>query len=112
MGRISALAPIAAETAPPAGGAAIGEVILATALGGGLTLALLALGWAHRTRRITFLGRLADTFGRATGRPGWVALPALVAVLSLLTALLGMYWDIALHIGQGRDEGPLANPAH
>ena len=23
-----------------------------------------------------------------------------------------MYWDIALHIGVGRDEGPLANPAH
>jgi hypothetical protein len=23
-----------------------------------------------------------------------------------------MLWDIALHIGDGRDEGPLANPAH
>ena len=23
-----------------------------------------------------------------------------------------MYWDISLHIGVGRDEGPLANPAH
>jgi hypothetical protein len=23
-----------------------------------------------------------------------------------------MYWDIALHIDLGRDEGPLANPAH
>ena len=23
-----------------------------------------------------------------------------------------MLWDISLHIGQGRDEGPLANPAH
>ena len=23
-----------------------------------------------------------------------------------------MYWDIALHIGDGRDAGPLANPAH
>ena len=23
-----------------------------------------------------------------------------------------MYWDIALHIDQGRDAGPLANPAH
>src|SRR6476469_9525096 len=23
-----------------------------------------------------------------------------------------MYWDISLHIGQGRDPGPLANPAH
>ena len=23
-----------------------------------------------------------------------------------------MLWDISLHIGVGRDEGPLANPAH
>src|SRR5688500_19944972 len=29
-----------------------------------------------------------------------------------LTAVLGMYWDISLHIDNGRDDGPLANPAH
>src|SRR3712207_893010 len=40
------------------------------------------------------------------------ALPAGVATASLVTAVFGMYWDIALHIGVGRDEGPLANPAH
>ena len=33
-------------------------------------------------------------------------------MISLITALFGMYWDISLHIGVGRDEGPLANPAH
>ena len=32
--------------------------------------------------------------------------------MSLLTAALGMYWDISLHIDNGRDDGPLANPAH
>ena len=31
---------------------------------------------------------------------------------SLLTAVIGMYWDISLHIDNGRDAGPLANPAH
>ena len=31
---------------------------------------------------------------------------------SLVLALFGMLWDISLHIGEGRDEGPLANPAH
>ena len=31
---------------------------------------------------------------------------------SLLVAVLGMYWDISLHIDNGRDAGPLANPAH
>jgi hypothetical protein len=35
-----------------------------------------------------------------------------VATVSLLTAVFGMYWDISLHIDNGRDPGPLANPAH
>ena len=101
-----------AQEAPPAGGAAIGEVLVATALGLGLTAVLLGLVWAHRTRRTAVLQRAGDRLGRAAGVPGWVALPTVVATLSLLTALLGMLWDISLHIGDGRDEGPLANPAH
>jgi len=102
---------LAAETRP-AGGAAIGEVLLATALGLGLTAVLLALVFLHRTRRSTVLTRAGTTLGRATGVPPWVALPTVLTTISLLTALLGMLWDIALHIGVGRDEGPLANPAH
>ena len=97
---------------PPAGGAALGEVVAATAGVGFVTLLLLGVAVAHRTRRTTLLTRLADAAGRRTGRPGWVALPALMVALSLLTALFGMLWDISLHIAQGRDEGPLANPAH
>ncbi len=31
---------------------------------------------------------------------------------ALLVAVIGMYWDISLHIDNGRDPGPLANPAH
>ena len=102
---------LAAETRP-AGGAALGEVALATALGLGLTVVLLALVFVHRTRRSQVLVRAGDALGRAAGVPGWVALPTVVTTVSLLTALLGMLWDIALHIGVGRDEGPLANPAH
>ncbi|WP_236835952.1 hypothetical protein [Blastococcus sp. KM273129] len=102
---------IAAETRP-AGGAALGEVALATGIGALLTAVLLALVLAHRTRRSTLLVRVGDRLGRATGAPGWVALPTVLTTASLLTALLGMLWDIALHIGVGRDEGPLANPAH
>ena len=30
--------------------------------------------------------------------------------VALLTAVLGMYWDISLHIDNGRDAGPLAEP--
>ncbi|SEK83380.1 hypothetical protein SAMN04515665_105182 [Blastococcus sp. DSM 46786] len=102
---------LAAETRP-AGGAALGEVLLATGIGVALTVALLALVLLHRTRRSTLLTRVGDRLGGATGAPGWVALPTVLTTLSLLTALLGMLWDIALHIGVGRDEGPLANPAH
>jgi hypothetical protein len=101
-----------ASESPPAGGAAIGEVIAATAGVGFVTLLLLGVAIAHRTRRTTLLARLADAAGRRTGRPGWVALPSLMVALSLITALFGMLWDISLHIGEGRDEGPLANPAH
>ena len=101
----------AAETRP-AGGAAIGEVILATGIGLGLTALLLGLVFRHRTRRTTVLTRMGDAIGSRTGVPAWVALPTILTTLSLLTALLGMLWDISLHIGVGRDEGPLANPAH
>ena len=102
---------LAADTRP-AGGAAIGEVILATAIGAGLTALLLGLVFLHRTRRTTILTRIGTRLGKATHVPPWVALPTILATVSLLVALLGMLWDISLHIGVGRDEGPLANPAH
>ena len=96
----------------PAGGAAMGEVVLAT--GGALvaTAVLLVLGIGHRSGRIGLLGSWSSLSERVSGIPGWAALPSFVATISLITAVFGMYWDIALHIGVGRDEGPLANPAH
>jgi hypothetical protein len=30
----------------------------------------------------------------------------------LFIAVIGMYWDISFHLDEGRDPGPLANPAH
>src|SRR5829696_3505898 len=96
----------------PAGGAAIGEVILAT--GGALvaTSLLFALGLGHRAGKTQLLERWSAFAGRVSGLPAWVALPSAIGTASLITALLGMYWDISLHIDQGRDPGPLANPAH
>jgi hypothetical protein len=96
----------------PAGGAALGEAIGATA---GALVATLAIGLliaGHRSGRITVLARLSRIAEGATGLPGWAALPSAVLGISLLTAVLGMYWDISLHIDNGRDDGPLANPAH
>src|SRR5687768_14779009 len=112
MENFLALLPTAAESAKPAGGAAIGEVIGATAGALIATTVLFALIYLHRTGRSQVLQRLADFSERVSGMPGWVTLPSVVGTGSLLVALLGMYWDIALHINVGRDEGPLANPAH
>ncbi len=96
----------------PAGGAAISEIILAT--GGAIvaTSLLFALGFGHRAGRTRLLERWASYAGRVGHLPPWVALPSALGTASLITALLGMYWDISLHIDNGRDAGPLANPAH
>ncbi|SDC20390.1 hypothetical protein SAMN05421872_101538 [Nocardioides lianchengensis] len=99
----------------PAGAASLDQVAIASGLALVLTVALLAVVLAHRTGRLKALDRLlrrmdgAPLFG---GVASWASLPLMVAMVSLITALFGMYWDISLHIGVGRDEGPLANPAH
>ncbi|WP_199745136.1 hypothetical protein, partial [Actinomadura harenae] len=106
--------PHLAQQDRPAGGAAAGQVVIASGAGVVLAAVLLLLGWGHRSGRLTWLARAAALAERGPGRglPGWAALPSSVALVSLLTALLGMYWDISLHISHGRDVGPLANIAH
>jgi hypothetical protein len=101
-----------AAAAPPAGGAELAQIAIATVGATILTCALLFLGFGHRSGRTEILQRLSDRAERLSGMPGWVALPSAVATVSLVTAVIGMYWDIALHIDNGRDAGPLANPAH
>ena len=96
----------------PAGGAALGEIALATGGAIALTVALLVLGMGHRSGRVPLLGRWAKFAERVSGLPGWATLPSGIATVSLVTAVVGMYWDISLHIDVGRDPGPLANPAH
>src|SRR5918995_6018494 len=98
--------------ADPAGGAALDQVAIAT---GGAFLALGSLLWLiarHRARNAPRFERLVSQSERVSGLPGWAAIPTAVSAVALVTALLGMYWDIALHIDEGRDAGPLANPAH
>jgi hypothetical protein len=112
MNNLLALFPAAAESAKPAGGAAIGEVVGATAGAMVASGILFTLIYRHRTGKSDLLQRLSDFVERLSGMPGWASLPSVVGTGSLLVALLGMYWDIALHINVGRDEGPLANPAH
>ena len=102
----------ATEEAPPAGGAALDQVIIATAGAMLLTGILLYFGLGHRSGKVPHLGRLAAFSGRVSGLPGWAALPAAIAAGALLLAFLGFLWDVSIHIDSGRDEGPLANPSH
>ena len=101
-----------ASGSEPAGGAAAAEAIGATAGALVVTTLIVLVIAAHRSGRIGWLHRLARFAERRTGLPGWAALPSAVMGAALLTAALGMYWDISLHIDNGRDDGPLANPAH
>lgn len=94
------------------GGAALDQVAIMTGAAGLVAVVLLWIGYLHRTRRITWLQRVADRLGRLFNRPGWVALPLAMFLATILTALLGFIWDVSLHVGNGRDNGPLANPAH
>lgn len=94
------------------GGAALDQVAIMTGAAGLVAVGLLWVGYLHRTRRITWLQRAADRIGRVFNRPGWVALPLAMFLATILTALLGFIWDVSLHVGNGRDNGPLANPAH
>src|SRR5215217_6081064 len=102
----------AAASSPPAGGAAIGQIVIATTAAAVVTAVLLYVGMGHRSGKVALLSRVGAYSERVSGLPSWAAIPAATITGSLLVALFGMLWDISLHIAQGRDEGPLANPAH
>src|SRR4051812_980594 len=101
-----------AASDPPAGGAAIGQVIGATLGAMVATAGLLWIITAHRSGKIAWVGKLAAYSEKINGLPGWASLPSALIGGSLLIAVFGMYWDISIHIDEGRDPGPLANPAH
>ncbi|WP_327095948.1 hypothetical protein OIE68_39320 [Nocardia vinacea] len=94
------------------GGAALDQVAVLTGTAIAIAAVLVVVGYLHRTRRITWLQTAADRLAGLSNRPGWVALPLALFIATILTALFGFIWDVSLHIGKGRDEGPLANPAH
>ncbi len=101
---------LAAEA--PAGGAAMDQVVLATLGASIATAVLLFIGLRYRAGHMAWLRSIAAFSERTSGMPSWAAVPAGLGSGALIVALFGMYWDISLHIDNGRDEGPLANPAH
>lgn len=104
------LSPLAISA--PAGGAPITQIIIATVFAGTMTFGVLLIGWLHRTGRTTLLTRVGKLIGNVQGLPPWAALPLVIGFGSLGLAFLGVYWDISLHVDNGRDPGPLANLAH
>lgn len=94
------------------GGTAIHEIVILTAVGAVVAAILVWIGYQHRNHKITWLAKLGDWSGRRFKRPPWVALPVGMFITSILCALFGFIWDVSLHIGNGRDNGALANPAH
>jgi hypothetical protein len=94
------------------GGAALDQVIGMSVAALIVTAGLLYIGYLHRARKITWLYNLGEYAGRKFKRPAWVALPIALFISTIICALFGFIWDVSLHIGKGRDPGPLANPAH
>ena len=92
--------------------AAIGQVIGMTVVAVIIGALLLWIGYLHRARKITWVNSFAEWTGRSFKRPPWVALPIALFIATIICALFGFIWDVSLHIGKGRDPGPLANPAH
>src|ERR1700761_5158685 len=96
----------------PARGAGLNQVIGLSVAAMVITLVMLVGGYAHRHHRIQWRTRIADRLAEKFHRPNWVALPVLIFTTSIICALFGFIWDVSWHIGNGRDPGPLANPAH
>ncbi|WP_207897828.1 hypothetical protein [Amycolatopsis pittospori] len=101
-----------AQESPPAGGAQFGQIVIAGLMFTAVFLPLAVFVLRERAGKRTVFGRIADWTGEFSGLPRWAALPMVVAFLSGMSALIGVYWDVPIHMELGRDEGPLANPSH
>ncbi|MCW2585134.1 MAG: hypothetical protein JWN55_650, partial [Frankiales bacterium] len=96
----------------PARGVDLAQVLPVTAVLLTLGAAVLVGCVLYRRGRLPVVDRVADWAARESGLPAWAAIPALVSSLSLLTAGFGFYWDVAVHIDNGRDSSPFGTPAH
>jgi hypothetical protein len=103
---------IAAAGFAPARGFPPSQVIPASIVAALITAGVVLGAVRYRQGRFAALGRLAGRAERASGLPGWAALPITMTTVSLAIAVFGFYWDVAWHIDKGRDQGPFSTPAH
>ncbi len=101
-----------ATSVKPARGVDLAQVLPVTAVLVVLSVVILALCVQYRRGRLPLLERAAAWSERESGLPAWASIPAIVSSLSLLTAGFGFYWDVAVHIDNGRDSSPFGTPAH
>lgn len=96
----------------PARGAPLDDVVAASVVGVVGILGLAVVGILYLRGGARPLRWAAAAATEVTGLPRWAALPSLLTMASLVTAVFGFYWDVSTHIDNGRDAGPFANPAH
>jgi len=103
---------LAAAAADSAGGASARDLGLAGGIAGFAVIVLLMGGLGHRAEIVPILGWFERFAERISGQPAWASLPCGLAIISLITAVFGLYWDVSLHIDRGRDAGVFSNPSH
>jgi hypothetical protein len=96
----------------PARGYPLNQVIPATVV---FVLIVVGVTWEsirYRKGRATRLLAGVERLQERTGIPGWLPAGVAVTTAGLVVAVLGFYWDVAVHIDKGRDSGPFGTPAH
>jgi hypothetical protein len=101
-----------AEPIKPARGVDLAQVLPVTGVLAALGAALIAACVLYRRGRLPAAEHAVAWVEARTGMPGWTVIPSTVSGVSLLTAGFGFYWDVAVHIDNGRDQNPFGTPAH
>ncbi|WP_345700422.1 hypothetical protein [Kitasatospora terrestris] len=103
---------LAAAGPAPAGGAPFTQILVVFGVTMLVFAAVAHVVWREALGRATPVGKLADRLAALTDVPRWAALTGPLHLQSIVLAGIGVYWDVPYHYDFGRDEGPLANPAH
>jgi hypothetical protein len=112
MSVLTTPASILAAVPNNAGGASARDLGIAGGIAGFAIIFLLMGGLGHRGGLIPTLGWFERFSERVSGQPAWASLPCGLAIISLISAVFGLYWDVSLHIDRGRDPGVFSNPGH
>ncbi|MGH2941287.1 MAG: hypothetical protein ACRDLN_00720, partial [Solirubrobacteraceae bacterium] len=114
MSALNATVTVLAATVsdPGAGGASARDLGIAGGIAGFAIIVLLMGGLGHRGGLIPTLGWFERFSERVSGQPAWASLPCGLAIISLISAVFGLYWDVSLHIDRGRDTSVWGNPGH